>query len=142
MTFEVTASRGRVAAQMNRNEQEVDPAGETGQKAGAVALKILAGLGKVLGFVAAIAGAALATKFAISSGLIVPLVLAGAATGTTLLYYTSVLCTNPITSLGAVVTLPAAGVAFGAPFVFPAFAGALPGIGLMNLSSWAWKALA
>lgn len=141
MSLQVSADQRSSMVQRNGNEREVEPVNGTGRKVGKLALKILAGLGKILGFAVALGGAAIATKFAITSGLIVPLVLFGAATGTTLLYYTGVLCSNPITALGSVLTLPAAGVAYGAPFVLPAFVGALPGIGLMNLSSWAWKAL-
>lgn len=106
-----------------------------------VALKALCILGMVTGGVLAIGGAAVLTYALVVSGALLPLLAIGAYIGSGALYLTYIFFAHPVTALGAVVTLPIAGVAFAYPFVLTICGGALPGIGLISLSAWGWSKL-
>lgn len=141
MSFAVSVSLDKSTVQEIKERKDTSFLQETGRKAGRAVLKVLAVLGMILGSALALGGAALSIKFTLASGLMAPLFLFGAACGTGLLYFTGEICSNPVTALGAAFTLPAAGIAYGFPFLLPLAVGALPGAGLISLSSWGWKAL-
>lgn len=111
------------------------------KRIGKIFLKLFAALSIAVGTPVSIAGAIVLTKWTIASPALVPLFQIGFNIGVSALGLSAMLLSNPITALGAIFTLPAAGIAFTLPFSLPIIVGALPGAALASLGGWAWSKL-
>ncbi|MFN4173514.1 MAG: hypothetical protein ACK4HV_00210 [Parachlamydiaceae bacterium] len=104
-----------------------------------IGIKILSGLAIVSGTFFAIGGAVMLTKSAVALTLFAPLFTGGIALSILFLYLSAALILNKYTRYGLILTLPAAGLSAGFPYLIPALIGSMPGAGLVTLGIIGFK---
>ena len=139
MSAPISATRQELSPIEAPNSQNTDKNGRW-HTIGKIALKALAISAIVLGSAAALAGAVVVTKLVVATGILAPLLVPCVVAAASVMEFTFLLLKHDSTALGAMFTVPLAGVCL-APFLLPIAIGAAPGAGLIGLGAWGWSAL-